>query len=816
MLETLKWLIGLRPLPSGATEGDWHVEFQALPQGTTALAAIALAVAALVGVFWLYRLEGRQLSLSRRLAFVALRGLIFAGVAFMLLDAMLVIERHEQVPSHLLVLMDTSQSMSLTDPYADDTAVKKIAESLGWTEPDAAARLKRLRDAKRYDLAVAALDPSIPKLSDGRKLALFHFDGKAQPVDSWTGLAGLSPQGTQTAIGDAIKQALAAHRNQPLAGVLLVTDGQSNAGEDARKIAQAAGKQGVPIHVLAMGTEQGPSNARLTDLEASPVVFVRDPIKLAAVIDSQGERGQEATVRLEQRKDGGDWTEVSQTSIVLGEDGAVQRVEFDFTPDATGQYDFRATISDIPNELTEADNSATQSVKVVRQRIRVLLVAGYASPEVQFLRNALLRDPQLEFSSWLQNATENYEQVGQRPLRRLPATQAELNQYDTVIMFDPNVHDLGPNWSDMLTKFVGDAGGGFIYVSGELNTPNLFGGRSGESSSDSAETAWVRMLPVVSEPGLYQSSAEVKLSARETWNLELTADGADDPIFHFSPDPTKNKDILASLPGMYWYFPVTRAKPGATILAQHGDQRMRNSFGRHVLMAMQRYGPGRAVFIGFDSTYRWRYLNEEYFDGFWARMVDRVGRSKVLGGRYPFTLATDKSAYRVGDRITVHVSPAPGQEDSGALSQLHGDAEVSGQEPIALEFEPQPDHPNVLEATFKAEKAGAYLVRVLPATSAEGETTVRAATLPFRVDPPQQEFDNPRLNRPLLDDIAQASGGKVFTLDQADEIPAAFRIKQVDRVLQYRQELWDAPLLALTIVTLLTIEWVWRKTKRMA
>ncbi|HZZ28832.1 MAG TPA: vWA domain-containing protein [Pirellulales bacterium] len=814
MIETFKWLIGLRPLPTGATEGDWHVEFQALPQGTAALAAIAIFLAALIGVFWLYRLEGRQLSLSRRLAFTALRGLVFTGVIFMLLDAVLVIERHEQVPSHLLVLMDTSQSMSLTDPYVDDASVKRIAEHLGWTEKDSAL-LKRLRDAKRYDLAVGALDSAIPELSDGRKLALFHFDSRADPVESWTGLAALPPQGTQTAIGDALKQALAAHRNQPLAGVLLVTDGQSNGGEDARKIAQQAGKQGVPIHVLAMGTEQGPSNARLTDLEASPVVFVRDPIKLAAVIDSQGLRGQSATVRLEQRKDGSDWAEVSQSSIVLAEDGAMQRVEFDFTPDATGQYDFRVTISDIPNELTEADNSATQSIKVVRQRIRVLLVAGYASPEVQFLRNALLRDPQLEFSSWLQNATDNYEQIGQKPLRRLPVTQTELNQYDTVIMFDPNVHDLGPNWSDMLTKFVGDAGGGLIYVSGELNTPNLFSVRSGDVA-DTADTAWARMLPVVSEPGLYQSSAEVRLSARETWNLELTADGAEDPIFRFTADPTKNRDILASLPGMYWYFPVTRAKPGATVLAQHGDQRMRNNFGRHVLMAMQRYGPGRTVFIGFDSTYRWRYLHEEYFDSFWARMIDRVGRSKVLGGRYPFTLATDKSAYRVGDRVTIHASPAPGQEDSSVLSQLHGDAEVAGQEPIALEFEPEPDHPNVFDAVFKAEKPGAYLVRVLPGTSAEGETAVRAATLPFRVDPPQQEFDNPRLNRALLDDIAQASGGKLFMLDQADQIPAAFHIKQVDRVMQYRQELWDAPILALAIVTLLTVEWVSRKTKRMA
>jgi hypothetical protein len=815
MIDVLKWLIGLRPLPAGASEGQWHLEFQSLPQGTTALGLIALCITALLGVFWLYKLEGRRLSLARRCGFVALRALVLTGVAIMLLDVVLVIERHEQIASHLVVLMDSSESMSLADPYTDDaTTVKRMTSNLNWTGQDSGAMLKKLRESKRYDLAAMALGSRIGQLADGRELSLMHFDSKAEPVESWTGLANVPPKGPQTAIGNALKEALAAHRSQPMAGVLLVTDGQSNGGEDARKIAEQAGKQGAPVNILAMGTQQGPSNARLTELEASPVVFVRDPIKLAAVIDSEGLRGQSATVRLEQRKDGGDWTEVTQTPIVLAEDGAAQRAEFDFTPDATGQYDFRATVGDVTNELTDADNSATQSVKVVRQRIRVLLVAGYASPEVQFLRNALLRDQQIEFSSWLQASTDDYEQVGYKPLRRLPATQAELNHYDVLILFDPQVRDLGPSWSEMLTKFVGDAGGGLIYVSGELNTPHLFATNSADTTAP--ENDWTRMLPVVSEPGLYQSAADVKLSARETWNLELTADGADDPIFQFSPDPSKNRDILSSLPGMYWYFAVTRAKPGATVLAQHGDQRMHNAFGRHVLMATQRYGPGRTVFIGFDSTYRWRYLHEEYFDGFWARMVDRVGRSKVLGGRYPFTLSTERSVYRVGDRITVRVQMIPGQEDSTLVSQLHGEAEVAGQEPVALEFEAQPEHPDVLQASFKAEKAGSYLARVLPTASADGETAVRAATLPFKIEPPEQEFDNPRLNRALLDDLARASGGRVFTLADVDQMPDAFRVKQVDRLLQYRQELWDSPLLALMIVGLLTAEWVWRKMRRMA
>jgi hypothetical protein len=816
MNEVLKWLIGLRQLPSGAAEGDWHFEFQSLPQGATGLAVVALFVAALAGVFWLYRLEGRQLSLGRRLTFVALRGLIIAGAAIMLLDPVLVIDRHEKVPSHLLVLVDTSESMGLTDPYMDERAAQKLSDRLQWKEADAKEALKRLRATTRYDLATQTLYPVVPSLADGRKLSTFHFDTKSEAVESWDAVSKIPPQGTQTAIGEAIKQALAAHRGQPLAGILIVTDGQSNSGEDPRKLAQQAAKQAVAINILAMGTEQGPSNVRLADLETSPAVFVRDPIKLAAVVESQGLQGQPANVKLEQRKDAGDWTEIAVTPVVLGEDGAVQRVEFDYTPEAIGQYDFRATVADVEKELSAADNTATQSVKVVRQQIRVLFIAGAPSPEVQFIRNAMMRDRMIEFSSWLQTANEKYEQVGHKPLRRLPASQQELNYYDVIVLFDPQMKPLGSQWAEMLTKFVGDAGGGLVFVAGETNSPNLFS-TGGDEETSPVDLSWMRMLPVVSEAGLYQSAAEVRLSARETWNLELTSDGNDDRVFQFSPDPAKNRDVLTSLPGMYWYYPVTRAKPGATVLAQHGDPRMRNSFGRHVLMATQRYGPGRTVFIGFDSTYRWRYLHEEYFDGFWARLIDRAGRSKVLGGRYPFTISTDRAAYRVGDQVKLRVQIIPGQEESAITSQLRGDVEAFGQEPIALEFEPVANQADALEASFKVEKAGSYLARVVPGVSSiDAESGVRAATLPFKVDPPQQELDNPRLNRALLDEIAQTTGGKVFTLADVNLIPDAFRVKEVDRVLEYREEMFDAPLLALAIVAFLTTEWVGRKMLRLA
>ena len=235
--------------------------------------------------------------------------------------------------------------------------------------------------------------------------------------------------------------------------------------------------------------------------------------------------------------------------------------------------------------------------------------------------------------------------------------------------------------------------------------------------------------------GLFRTEAEVRLSSQNTYTLELTPEGRGDPVFEFHADPIRNRSILTSLPGMYWSFPVTRARPGAVVLARHGDPRMQNQYGRQVLLASQLYGPGRTVFIGFDSTYRWRYLSEDYFDGFWARLVDRVGRNKALGGRFPFQVNLGKNVYRVGDRVTVSIrytDPAAMAE----ASELAAELEIAGQPPEPSAVRSRARRPRAPHGRLPGRAGGAYTLRVVPATAVDLGSGIRVSTTTFRVEPP--------------------------------------------------------------------------------
>jgi hypothetical protein len=661
-----QWLLGIdRSTPGVATGGDARLEFAGLPRGSAVIVLVLGAIVISALLWRLFRWERRELKPAKRALLLALRMLTLSAAAVMLLEPVLVSSHRETVPSNLLLVVDDSESMRFSDPYTDNSRAVDIAARLQLESAGGKAPVDRLRETPRLDLLKKVLGPKLEALSRGRQLHVYDLQTASQPGAGREArnrkLDDIQAKRPISALGDALHGVLAGHRGQPVAGVILATDGRSNTGEDPLRAVETAARLGIPIFSIASAGDEGPRNIRLAEIEASEVVFVRDPMSLSVVVEARGLRDAEATVVLEQRVNEGAWEPVGQQRVVLGEDGVLKRVSFRITPRVVGQHEFRARVEDAGPELTQDDNIATGVVRVVRQQVRVLLIAGAASPEVQFLRNALMRDQHVEFAGWIQHADPGFRQPGDRPIMRLPNNDAELRRYDVLLMVDPDLRALGPQWPEMINQFVGQEGGGLIFVAGEMFSPQLFEAADAKASGGD----WTRILPVVRDPGLYRSEAEVRLSSQSTYALELTAEGRGDPVFEFHQDPLRNRAILTSLPGMYWSFPVTRARPGASVLARHGDPRMSNQYGRQVLLASQLFGPGRTVFIGFDSTYRWRYLAEGYFDGFWARMVDRVGRNKALGGRFPFQVHLGKGVYRVGDRVSVDVRYI----DSAALAE---------------------------------------------------------------------------------------------------------------------------------------------------
>jgi hypothetical protein len=234
---------------------------------------------------------------------------------------------------------------------------------------------------------------------------------------------------------------------------------------------------------------------------------------------------------------------------------------------------------------------------------------------------------------------------------------------------------------------------------------------------------------------------------------------------------------------------------------------------QEVLMATQLVGPGRVLWIGFDSTYRWRFAGEKVFDGFWQRVIDRAGLMKQLGGQHPYRVSTDKQRYEPGDEVVLTAKFIdPGQVDDGLLS-LFAQIQTGQDDPIELTMTPTGDG-LTFETRFEAERAGDYLVRVWPGDSA-AQRAARPNTHGFSVAVPDFETRNPTRADFELKNLAETSGGTFFTLDTADLLPDALTVGLVDNELIHSDEIWNAPLLILLFMGAILAEWIIRKRCRL-
>jgi hypothetical protein len=124
---------------------------------------VAVCAAVLSYVIVMYRRDGIELSRGLSWGLVALRVLAFVGVLFFFLDMEKRSERRLVKNSRVLLLVDTSQSMGLTDEAASGTTSGKT----------------------RTDLVVEELSRGrlLPDLRKAHDLVVYRFDQSSRPVE---------------------------------------------------------------------------------------------------------------------------------------------------------------------------------------------------------------------------------------------------------------------------------------------------------------------------------------------------------------------------------------------------------------------------------------------------------------------------------------------------------------------------------------------------------------------------------------------------------------------------------------------------------
>jgi hypothetical protein len=648
----------------------------------------------------------------------------------------------------------------------------------------------------------------LKRLLRDHKLRVYRFSESAAPlgareflatreIDALLPLLGdLSPDGSQTRPGPAVRKVLDDLRGSPPAAIVILTDGITTTGDADRlsSASQALVDKLVPVYAVGVGSEKPARDLELYDMLADEVAFVDDPILFSARLKGHGFGDQDVLVTL--REDSSSQTLASQL-VRVPKDGQPIKIEISYAPPAPGEFDYTLEVAQQPGDANAANNSETRHVSVREEKVRVLLADSIPRYEYRYLKNVLQREKTVQARFVLQDADIEHSADDESVLDHFPVRRDELFEYDVVIFGDLDPGYLTSAVLGHLRDFVRDKGGGMVFVAGAQHNPLAYRG-----------TPLEVMLPIELEGARVPRS---DIAITEAFRPQLTLDGVKGSnIFRFGQSERESLEIWRNLPGIYWMIEAPRLKPGAVVFAAHPDRS--GAEGRLPVICMQRFGAGKVIFHATDDLWRWRFrVGDLYYGRYWVQAIRYLSRSKLIGKDRAAELVTDRAVYQRGDTVQLRIRflderSAPAAKDGVSVMV---ESRTGTQERVRLSR--LPEAPAVFEGSVSRLPDGSYHAWAVAPSFGEAPPATD-----FRIEAPQRELEKRSLDRADLVQTTKLSHGRYYSLAEADvlpdEIPAGrpVPLKSLDPI-----PIWNRWELLLLFALLLTAEWILRKRYRL-
>ncbi len=631
-------------------------------------------------------------------------------------------------------------------------------------------------------------------------------------IEKWKRI--LQPRGAETRLGEALYQMIGQISGRTLSGVVVLSDGRSNAGLDVEPARVRAERSGTKIITVGIGSEKPQMNLWIAGMQSPTDVHQGDPFDINVMVQAASAAGQPAIVKLFQQSsdgDGKDRRQISEQPIEFTAETLPSSVRFTQTLAVPGKYDFVVRIESPTSvtEMTLEDNERRRTIEVTDRRMKVLVISSGPMRDYQFVRNALYRHSGVESDVWLQSVTdENVGMVSQEAkklLTKFPATEAELFEYDVIVAFDPDWSKLSAEQQTFLNRWVSEHSGGLVVVAGEIFTPKL------AQDSDAFRDISV-LYPVL----LNRMLPDLQLTQRadEPWPITLTQEGRATEFLKIA-DATGNAsvDLWSTFKGIYRSYPVRGVRDGAVVLLEYGNPRARTELGQPPFLASQFYGTGRCIFIGSAETWRLREISSEGHQRFWTSLIREVGQGRRSRGNARGLLLLDRTEVSPGQPVSIRA-----QLYDARLQPLSAESvplTITDAEGRTMSI---PDRLNAdgrgagqFVNSFRPPRSGAYRISVpVPESSDVLQTTIDVVL-------PNLESQNPTQNAELLTNLTKDTNGRYLSLSELSVLPSLLPDQSQPVVVDEQlRTLWDRSWLMALMVALLAFEWIFRRVWRLS
>jgi len=745
------------------------------PWGRLGLGLGLIAVAVITGLAWRASRGGRP---WRRGLLVGLRLAAATCALTVFLEPAIELRQVAREPNRIAILIDDSRSMSLREEPKGPTRL---------------ARTRRLLDASAGALAAWQGD---------HQLDWYTFsDGLSQSTAQAVARGGAA--GDATLLRKALEMVRARYDGRDLAGVVIVSDGAATGGLGEESGAGAARdflrSLETRVHTV-WAARPGLRDVAIARVNADEFAFVRTVVRLEAVLRTTGYKPRRVLVTLSS-----DGQALRQKYVDLPAGAGEATVSFEVTPPRVGRYVYEIATPVADDEAVTSNNARSFVVRVIRDKIRVLQVAGEPSWDVRALRQMLESNPNVDLISFFILRTQDdislvpNDEMSLIPFPTRELFQEELPSFDLIVLqnFEYLPYGIG-DYLENIRSYV-EGGGGLAMLGGAMSFSS--GGYDG--------TPVAAVLPVE----LLEPWSSSKLVDTQRFRPELTEAGKIHPVTALRYATPDNVAVWKALPELEGVNLIAGARPDATVLATH--PRLRVGGKPLPVMVVGEYGQGRTMAVTTDSLWRWGFVaaarpgdDGRHYDKLWENAIRWLIQDPDLRN-----LHVDSDA----------VEYAPGQPVRLGVRLLGRDYQPLPKGKVKLRWRRGADPDRAVpvgDTTLSVgdDGAGSHELSGLTAgvyrVDAEAEVAGKKVTASdiFLVRDAGTELDRPAGDEDLLRGVAAATGGSY--LGPVDRLPSDLqfdppRVVRVDR--RADVELWSRPGLLLLAIALLGVEWLLRQ-----
>ncbi|MDE0482280.1 MAG: hypothetical protein OXI67_06875 [Candidatus Poribacteria bacterium] len=742
------------------------------------LLIFVLMVGLVAATIWAYRSARSQTGRVFRGFLIVLRTIVLCILAFCLLKPFLTIYQNNPDDSYLLVMVDRSKSMQITDSDDGESRLTQVNQLLFGENPEDGGGLIDKLNANKF------------------KVRLFGFDTEAKRIEPKT-LSNAA--GENTNIPKALNEALEDLQGIPLSGIVLCTDGVDRSGTDITKFVMQVRERKAPIHTVGIGSEKGVPDIELVKVDTPRTAEEDFPVEISATVRRTDNSQKKATIQLIENG------RILQTLPMSLKNDTV-RVPLKFTPRQPGTQKYQVQVLPEADEAIPQNNTKTFILKVApTKRVKILFVSRPYSG-FKFIKRALQDDPNIVLSDRYKTGEDSFggtQGAADEDFKFYPDSKDTLFNFDAIIFGNVPASEFTRAQLENTVEFVRTRGGGFLMLGGTRSLGNS------EVTGSYLNTPIAELLPVELELGALPPSVPSlppsQMPRAEGFKLQLTTEGKTEPLMELADNSSESLQRWNKLSELFGYSKVKRAKAGATVLAEHPSDQ--NEFGKRVLIATHNFNAGRVMVFTPNNSAPWQ-LGMPSEDDSNERFWRQVAKWLTTAPKSSLKLDIAKTEYTLKEPVVIEVTAMDKTftlTNDAKLRAILVDETGTRKE---LQLEQVLGKDGLYTARFIPNRYGEYTVTATGTLN--GENLGKQQGL-FEVKSSYAEFSDAALNIPLLTNLADMSGGKYYPVAEANQLVNQISLVESATSQITDIDIWDLPLIFGMILMLLGLEWFLRK-----